>query len=125
MSVTEHMGECWGCKGHPGTHLCTIYRPRCKRARKNKKRSITNKITSHYKSDQNAKGAKTIQNTPKTNYQNGKTNRKRSTSPIHNNLNAKRGQRQTERSKTVRIRDILALKNLRQQTVDNQKCRGK
>jgi len=69
------------------------------RARKNKKRSITNKITSHYKSAQNAKGAKTTQNTPKTNDQNGKTSRKRNTSPIHNNLKAKRGQRQTERSK--------------------------
>ena len=65
MSVTEHMGECWGCKAHPGTHLSTIYRPLCIRARKNKKRDITNKITSHYKSVQNAKGDKTTQNTPK------------------------------------------------------------
>lgn len=99
MSVTEHMGECWGCKGHPGTHLCTIYRPRCTRARKKEKRNITSKIPSHYKSDQNAKRDKTTQNTPKTNYQSGKTNRKRSTAPIHNNSKAKRGQRQTERSK--------------------------
>jgi len=65
MSATDQMGELWGCKGLPGTPPCTIYRPQCMLARKNKKKNITIKITVHYKGEQNAKRDKTALNVPK------------------------------------------------------------
>ena len=92
-------GNCGGVRGtqaspHALHNVHDVY------AQGKTRKNITMKIIGHYKSDQNAKRSKTTENVQK-NYENEKRNRKRSTTPIHNNAKVKGGESRRKEVRTA------------------------